>query len=281
LWIASQEGHDNIVELLLDNRADVNRPREDGVSPLFIASQEGHARIVELLLAAGADASMKNSGGCTPADVSSRLNHTEILDLLDVNEGNLARATTIDTTSCAVYCIGFDGYAMNRDKFKHVHVSVTWESSPDFLTSFTECFEEKLLESLLENKSTTQSMNSIRSASFSWSEEQVPLPAKYALMRVAVGEQSADEDENVVVVSAEPVYVFEDSLMTCAVRWSSLIGIPTENWRLQANEEDVEAARLEEKRQIEIVAKHLANGLIRNKLSVERDLFGKKATEDQ
>jgi ankyrin repeat protein len=50
LHLASQEGYDDIVQLLLDHGADANREDSHGSTPLHLASQEGHDHIVRLLL---------------------------------------------------------------------------------------------------------------------------------------------------------------------------------------------------------------------------------------
>lgn len=54
LLIAGQEGHDDIVELLLNNGADINLCTTTDASPLFIACQTGHNSVVQLLLNRGA-----------------------------------------------------------------------------------------------------------------------------------------------------------------------------------------------------------------------------------
>ena len=52
LYIASQNGHTDIISLLLKANANLNRQRDDDTSPLYIASQQGHTDIVSLLLKA-------------------------------------------------------------------------------------------------------------------------------------------------------------------------------------------------------------------------------------
>ena len=52
--VATDRGHTNIVQLLLDNGSDVNVKAIDGKSPLFLATKKGHTEIIELLKRAGA-----------------------------------------------------------------------------------------------------------------------------------------------------------------------------------------------------------------------------------
>jgi ankyrin repeat protein len=50
LYIASLEGHTDIVELLLNNKADPNIYVVKRESPFYIASRHSHTEIIELLL---------------------------------------------------------------------------------------------------------------------------------------------------------------------------------------------------------------------------------------
>ena len=54
LFIAAQNGHTNVVQLLLTWGHDVNYKRNDDTTPLWIASQMGHLEVVRLLLNYGA-----------------------------------------------------------------------------------------------------------------------------------------------------------------------------------------------------------------------------------
>ena len=65
MFIASQNGYLEIVDLLLEAGADVNTAhKESGLTPLWIAAQQGHSEIIRRLLKAGADvnATQKASG---------------------------------------------------------------------------------------------------------------------------------------------------------------------------------------------------------------------------
>ena len=54
--MASQEGHAQVVLLLLEAKASVNRGTGDGTTPLHLASQDGQEEVVSVLLAAKATA---------------------------------------------------------------------------------------------------------------------------------------------------------------------------------------------------------------------------------
>ena len=63
VWVACRYGHISIVELLLDEGADVDiRHNHSGFTPLYEAGIGGHANIVALLLSHGADASARFKG---------------------------------------------------------------------------------------------------------------------------------------------------------------------------------------------------------------------------
>ena len=49
LMLASQNGHYQVVELLLKEHADVNHQRQDGATALMLANKNGHYQVVELL----------------------------------------------------------------------------------------------------------------------------------------------------------------------------------------------------------------------------------------
>ena len=54
LYVASESGHADVVQLLLGNGARVDAAMENGATPLFTASENGHEDVVRLLLDAGA-----------------------------------------------------------------------------------------------------------------------------------------------------------------------------------------------------------------------------------
>ncbi|MFH0785245.1 MAG: ankyrin repeat domain-containing protein [Pseudomonadota bacterium] len=76
------------VERLLENGANVNAKRDDGITALIGASIEGHEDVVALLLAKGVDVNEKgnifgrNGGGATACDFASLKGHQEIVKML-------------------------------------------------------------------------------------------------------------------------------------------------------------------------------------------------------
>ena len=54
LCVAAAKGHKDIVQLLLDRGADVNKSVQGGLTPLHEAAQRGYEDAVKILLVAGA-----------------------------------------------------------------------------------------------------------------------------------------------------------------------------------------------------------------------------------
>ncbi|KAG9852947.1 purine and uridine phosphorylase, partial [Aureobasidium melanogenum] len=90
LYWASEEGHSNIVQILLDAGADLDAQSDYG-TPLHAASEMGHDKIVQMLLDAGADLDAQSDYG-TPLRAASFSGHDKIVQMLlskgaDVNQG--------------------------------------------------------------------------------------------------------------------------------------------------------------------------------------------------
>ena len=82
LIYASENGHIEIVEVLLDNGADVNAYNNYGNTALMMASENGHIEIVEMLLKKGADLDAKNNDGETALKTASEKGHEEVVEML-------------------------------------------------------------------------------------------------------------------------------------------------------------------------------------------------------
>ena len=61
----AQGGHRHVVRYLLEQKADGNKCKKGGTSPLMIAAQEGFIEVVRELVSAGVDINMADNDGCT------------------------------------------------------------------------------------------------------------------------------------------------------------------------------------------------------------------------
>ena len=77
--MACQNGHKEIVELLLQNGTDVNQASKKGFTPLHIACQNGNKGIVELLLQKGAEINQASKKGFTPLLIACQNGHKEVV----------------------------------------------------------------------------------------------------------------------------------------------------------------------------------------------------------
>ena len=82
LLIASNQGHLDVVRLLLEAGSDKNLADDHGATALIVASNQGHIDVVRLLLEAGADKNLANNGGRTALTLASASAHDDIAQLL-------------------------------------------------------------------------------------------------------------------------------------------------------------------------------------------------------
>ena len=82
LYAASQEGHHDVVKVLLQAGCNVNQANKNGASPLYIASENGHINIVKVLMKAGGDVNQTETNGYTPLYIAIQNNHKDIVQQL-------------------------------------------------------------------------------------------------------------------------------------------------------------------------------------------------------
>jgi ankyrin repeat protein len=88
MW-AAQNGHIEVMHLLLDRGAEIDASAQDGETALMLAAGDGRAEAVLLLLARGAQMDKKDKEGRTAADHAREHDREETLRLLitpDVSE---------------------------------------------------------------------------------------------------------------------------------------------------------------------------------------------------
>ena len=83
LQIASREGFDELVHVLLKSGAQVNAKNGAGGTALQAASVQGRVSTVKILLANGANKKLTNDAGKTPREVAAAAGQLEVLKVLD------------------------------------------------------------------------------------------------------------------------------------------------------------------------------------------------------
>ena len=88
LHIAASHGRDDIVELLLDHKADIGATiLGGGMTPLHIAARDGHREVVKLLLAKKAKVNLQDKRGNSPLDWAAHNGHMNVAELLRQHGG--------------------------------------------------------------------------------------------------------------------------------------------------------------------------------------------------
>ncbi|QBC32019.1 ankyrin repeat domain-containing protein [Pandoraea sp. XY-2] len=80
LHYAATNGHDDIVQILLDASAYVDAESPNGTTPLMMAARGGHITTCKVLLDGGADVRLKNQIGMTAIDFAKQTHQKEIAD---------------------------------------------------------------------------------------------------------------------------------------------------------------------------------------------------------
>lgn len=82
LEAAVLEGHLEVVEALIEARADVNRPVADGFTPLITAAGGGHLDMVRVLLQAGANPAVIDDEGDSALSLAEKKGHEAVAAVL-------------------------------------------------------------------------------------------------------------------------------------------------------------------------------------------------------
>ncbi len=87
LHLAVRNGHLNVVKVLIDALADVNRKTRRNYTSLHLAAQNGHLDVVEFLIDKNSDVSAKTQEGYTPLHLAAQNGHLDVVKYLISEKG--------------------------------------------------------------------------------------------------------------------------------------------------------------------------------------------------
>jgi ankyrin repeat protein len=100
---ASEGGHSAVVELLLNKKADIEMPGNDGKSPLVSAAATGAVHVVELLLRRNASLRSRGAGEVTALHWAAFNGCIDVVDLL-LQKKAAVNAVNIDGRTAPSSC---------------------------------------------------------------------------------------------------------------------------------------------------------------------------------
>eukprot|EP00746_Dinoflagellata_sp_MGD_P024557 gnl/MRDRNA2_/MRDRNA2_157651_c0_seq1.p1 gnl/MRDRNA2_/MRDRNA2_157651_c0~~gnl/MRDRNA2_/MRDRNA2_157651_c0_seq1.p1 ORF type:complete len:414 (+),score=96.69 gnl/MRDRNA2_/MRDRNA2_157651_c0_seq1:106-1347(+) len=80
--IAAKNAHKDVLELLIERRADVDRADCEGATATLAAAENGHLKVLQLLVGAAADLNKPNNQGVTPLFKAAQNSHLDVIKLL-------------------------------------------------------------------------------------------------------------------------------------------------------------------------------------------------------
>ncbi len=92
LHVAANAGHQDVAELLLAHKADVNATDDLGNVPLHYAAAGGFKAVVALLLASNANVNVRNNDGATPLLAAAHENRRDAAALLLAHQADVNAA---------------------------------------------------------------------------------------------------------------------------------------------------------------------------------------------
>ena len=85
---AAEGGNVDLIRKVLSTfMVDINFMTKRNTNPLMMSAQNGHKDVVQLLLDEGAEPNMADQGGITPLSCAMESGHTDIVNILRENKG--------------------------------------------------------------------------------------------------------------------------------------------------------------------------------------------------
>ncbi|AUH72617.1 ankyrin repeat domain-containing protein [Legionella sainthelensi] len=135
-FIAAKSNHAAVLELLAENKADLNKPTKRGITPALIAAYNGHAAALEVLAANKADLNKARNDGTTPAMIAALNGHTAALKILAKNGADLNKAMNDGVTPAFIAAQNGRLSVMNTLIKLDVDLQVPFLCSHDHLLKF-------------------------------------------------------------------------------------------------------------------------------------------------
>ncbi|XP_063448205.1 uncharacterized protein LOC134727748 [Mytilus trossulus] len=104
LYIACQKGHNEVVQMLINNKADINECRNTGESPLYIACQKGHNEVVQMLINNKADINKCDVDEKSPLFIACQEGHTEVVQMLINNKAYINKCDDDEISPLSIAC---------------------------------------------------------------------------------------------------------------------------------------------------------------------------------
>ena len=82
LLLASKNGHNKVVKLIIQRCGNVNSTDDNGRSALIVASQHGHSEVVKTLIEHGAQVDMQDKNGMSSLMFASQNGHNDVVKML-------------------------------------------------------------------------------------------------------------------------------------------------------------------------------------------------------
>ena len=135
--MACISGYYSIVELLIENGADVNVKDNHRWTPLHRAVLWEHIPIIKLLIIKGADVNAADNDGFTPLHIAAKWDHFESAKLL-IDKGANPNAMTLRFEPSYTCRTPMElAYLNNRTKVARVLKKAGADCLPDFLKKMT------------------------------------------------------------------------------------------------------------------------------------------------
>jgi FOG: Ankyrin repeat len=99
----------DVLRVLGELGADMNKATKDGATPAHIASQQGHVEVLRVLNELGADMNKAMNDGATPAHIASRNGHAEVLRVLGELGADLNALSSLELSPLAIACVMGNG----------------------------------------------------------------------------------------------------------------------------------------------------------------------------